>query len=104
MIKKLQYYYNPIYIKGVKEDMSKKMQTTKNIELTQKLISYLVKGKNVPDLPKDVSLVPFSKTDKKLNRANQELLEKIPKEDKPVVIATEPETIKGSWIITPVNF
>lgn len=84
--------------------MSKKMQTSKNIELTHKLINYLVKGKNVPDLPQDVSFVPFSKTDKKLNSANEKLLEALSKEDKPIVIAEEPNTSKESWKITPVNF
>lgn len=84
--------------------MSKKMQTSKNIELTHKLIKYLVKGKNVPDLPQDVSFVPFSKTDKKLNSANDKLLNALFKEDKPVAIAEEPKTNKESWKITPVNF
>ena len=84
--------------------MSKKMQTSKNIDLTQKLIAYLVGGKNVPVLPDDVSFVPFSKTDKKLNKANEELLEVLSKEDKPVVIAEEPQTDKDSWMLTPVNF
>lgn len=84
--------------------MSKKMQTSKNIDLTHKLIRYLVKGKNVPDLPQDVSFVPFSNTDKRLNKANGELLEALSKEDKLVAIAEEPKTIKESWKITPVNF
>jgi len=80
------------------------MQTSKNIDLTQKLIDYLVNGKNVPELPQDVSFVPFSKSDKKLNEANEELLENISKEDKPVAIAKEPQTKKDSWEIIPVNF
>ncbi|OGE19674.1 hypothetical protein A3J19_02570 [Candidatus Daviesbacteria bacterium RIFCSPLOWO2_02_FULL_41_8] len=84
--------------------MSNKMQTSKNIDLTQKLIDYLVNGKNVPELPQDVSFVPFSKSDKKLNEANEELLENISKEDKPVAIAKEPQTKKDSWEIIPVNF
>ncbi len=84
--------------------MSKKVQTEKNIDLTHKLIEYLVKGKNVPELPQDVSFVPFSKTDKKLNQANEELLDRISKEEKPVVIAKEPKTSKGTWEIIPVNF
>ena len=84
--------------------MSKKIQTSKNIDLTQKLISYLVGGKNVPNLPQDVSFVPFSKSDKKLNQANEELLESLSKEEKPVVIAEEPKANKGSWNIIPVNF
>lgn len=84
--------------------MSKKAQTSKNITLTHKLISYLVKGKNVPDLPQDVSFVPFSKNDSKLNQANEELLEVLNEEGKPVAIAEEPKTTKDAWKIIPVNF
>lgn len=84
--------------------MSKNAQTTKNIELTHKLLSYLVHGKNIPNLPKDVSFVPFSKSDKKLNKANGALLETLLKEQKPVAIAEEPKTSKDSWNITPANF
>ena len=84
--------------------MSIRMQTLKNIDLTEKLIAYILKGKNLPTLPRDVSFVPFSKSDKKLNKANEELLESLAKEEKPVVIAEEPKVNKGSWNIIPVNF
>lgn len=84
--------------------MSKNKQTSKNIDLTHKLIEYLVKGKNVPDLPKDASFVPFSNTDVKLNEANDELLENISKLEKPVIKAEEPKTKKGAWNLIPVNF
>lgn len=84
--------------------MSQKVQTSKNIDLTQKLIDYLVNGKNVPDLPQNVSFVPFSKNDKKLNEANKELLKNISKGEKPVAIAKEPQTKKDPWKIIPVNF
>ncbi len=84
--------------------MSINDQSDKNISLTQKLIEYLVKGKNVPKLPKDTSFVPFSSTDEKLNEANQELLEKISQGEKPVVKAKEPKTDNGNWKLIPVNF
>ena len=84
--------------------MSIKTQTVKNIDLTEKLIAYIMKSKNLPNLPRDVSFVPFSSTDKKLNKANEELLESLSKEEKPIVIAQEPKINKGSWNITPVNF
>lgn len=84
--------------------MSSKQQTSKNIELTGKLLEYLTKGKNIPELPQDVSFVPFSNTDTRLNKANKELLEALSREDKPVVIAQEPKSNKDSWEITPVNF
>ncbi len=80
------------------------MQTSKNIDLTHKLIDYLINGKNVPELPENVSFVPFSSTDEKLNQANKELLNKISQEEKPVAVAEEPKNKNGSWTITPVNF
>ncbi len=84
--------------------MSTKVQTDKNIELAGKLLKYLTKSNDVPELPQDVSFVPFSNTDKELNQANGELLEKISSDEKPVAIAEEPKNKKDSWIITPVNF
>ena len=84
--------------------MSIKQQTDKNIKLTNKLINYLVKGKNIPSLPKDVSFVPFSNSDQKLNKENEKLLDALQKEENPVVKAIEPRSNKGDWEITPVNF
>ncbi len=84
--------------------MSNNVQALKNIDLTHKLIEFLVKGKNVPELPQDVSFVPFSKNDKKLNIANKTLLDDLIKNNKPVAKAEEPRTSKDSWLITPMNF
>ncbi|HVF69678.1 MAG TPA: DUF5647 family protein [Xanthomonadales bacterium] len=84
--------------------MSNKNQTIKNISLTEKLMNYLIHGKNIPELPKDAYFVPFSSKDKDLNKVNEELLESILKEDKPVVKAQEPSAKNQSWILTPVNF
>ena len=84
--------------------MSKDVQTKKNIDLTQRLIEYILKGKDVPELPQDVSFVPFSNDDNELNKANEELLESLSKEDKPVVKAEEPKNKKESWKIIPINF
>ena len=84
--------------------MSTKMQTVKNIDLTEKLIAYIMKAKNLPNLPQDVSFVPLSKSDNSLNDANEKLLESLTKEDKPVAIAEELKGGKYSWKITPANF
>lgn len=84
--------------------MSSKLQTIKNIELTQKLIQYLVEGKDVPQLPEDVSFVPFSNSDLKLNEANEKLLENLSIEENPIAIAQEPKSSKEQWKIIPVNF
>ncbi len=83
--------------------MSNKAQTSKNIELTGKLLDYLSRGKNIPNLPEDVSIVPFSRNNKKLNSANDKLVKVLNKE-KPVAIAEEPKAEKKDWKIIPVNF
>ena len=84
--------------------MSNKIQTQKNIDLTHKFIDYLMSATKLPKLPKDVSFVPFSKKDQKLNEANEELLAALSKEEKPVAKAEEPKSSSGNWTITPVNF
>lgn len=101
---KITVLLQPFNKEGVKEIMSNKIQTEKNIDLTQKLIEYLVKGKDVPELPQDVSFVPFSKTDKELNKANEELLVNLSDKDQPLVRAEEPESKNQPWKIIPVNF
>lgn len=82
--------------------MTKKIQADKNIDLTFKFMNYFTHGKNIPETPDNVSFVPFSKNDKELNIANEELLSLLLKESKPVAKAQE--VSKDKWIITPVNF
>lgn len=84
--------------------MSSKVQTSKNIDLTGKLLDYLVNGKNVPNFPGDTSFVPFSKNDKSLNAANEELLGSLVKDKNPVAKAQEPKNSRENWKITPLNF
>ena len=84
--------------------MSIKKQTEKNIKLTNKLIAFLMRGKNVPKLPHDVSFVPFSKSDKELNKFNEKLLKEISNKEEHVVIAEEPKNSKDGWKLIPVNF
>ncbi len=84
--------------------MSNKAQTSKNIELTHKFISYLLTAKSIPNLPEDISFVPFSKIDSKLNSANEKLLESLTKEESPVARVEESKVNNGSWKIIPVNF
>lgn len=83
--------------------MSTKMQTTKNIDLTYKLMSFLLHAKDVPLLPDNISFVPFSKKDKELNKANEALLHSITNEGKPVVKAEELNEKNNEWKITPIN-
>ena len=84
--------------------MSKKQQAQKNLNLTVKLTDYLAGN---PEMDKHVwgsgvSLVTFSATDKKLNTANQELVESLLEEGKKVVKAQETKNSKQPWKFTSV--
>lgn len=79
--------------------MSKKQQAEKNATLAVKLTDYLAKN---PEIDKHVwgsgvSLVPFSARDKKLNNANQELVESLLEEGKKVIKAKETKNSKEPW-------
>ena len=85
--------------------MSKKQQAQKNLNLTVKLTDYLAGN---PEMDKyvwgsGVSLVTFSATDKKLNNANQELVESLLEEGKKVVKAQETKNSKQPWKFTSAS-
>lgn len=84
--------------------MSTQIQTSKNIDLTHSLMDYIINSKNLVDLPQNVTFIPFSKHDKKLNAENEKLLELLKTQDTPIAIAQEPLNSKARWIITAVNF
>jgi len=73
--------------------MSKKTQTTKNIELTQKLLDYLSSNK----IRKGYSFVVFSKDDQKLNKANEKLASDLQKKGTKIVKAKETDDKKDPW-------
>ncbi len=76
--------------------MSKKLQTSKNILLTQKLLDYLQTVK----YKKGYSFVVFSKDDKNLNNANRKLVEGLKKEGKKIIEAAETGNRKSPWHLT----
>ena len=73
--------------------MSKKVQTSKNILLTQKLLDYLQTVK----YKKGYSFVVFSKNDKELNSENEKLAEGLRKEGKKIIKAKETGNKKNPW-------
>jgi len=79
--------------------MGKKQQAIKNIDLTSKLADYIAVH---PEASKKVfasggSVVPFSATDKELNKANEELVKDLLKEGKNVVKAEETKSKLEPW-------
>ena len=83
--------------------MSTKIQTEKNLKLSQKLAAYLV---NHPDasgkLPADASFVTFSAGDNALNKTNSKLIEELIDEGKNVVKAEETNNSKMPWRFTAI--
>lgn len=73
--------------------MSKKIQTSKNILLTQKLLDYL----QTASYKKGYSFVVFSKNDQELNTANEKLAEGLRKEGKKIIKARETGDKKSPW-------
>ena len=84
--------------------MSKKQQTQKNLELSVSLADFIAKH---PNLSKTVisgaSVVPFSMSDKKLNKENDKLVEELLEEGKKVVKAQEPKNHRNPWQFSPVS-
>ncbi len=73
--------------------MSSKIQTSKNILLTQKLLDYL----QTVEYKKGYSFVVFSKNDQELNNANRKLAEGLKKEGKKIIKAEETGNKKSPW-------
>lgn len=76
--------------------MSKNIQISKNILLTQKLLDYL----QAVEYKKGYSFVVFSKNDKKLNSANRKLAEGLKKEGKKIIEAAETGNKNSPWHLT----
>jgi hypothetical protein len=82
----------------------KLQQAEKNLILSEKLASYMVKNPDLlGKLPKKASYVVFSLTDKKLNRLNSKLIKGLLKEGKKVVKAEETIDKNQPWILTSIT-
>lgn len=81
--------------------MTSKQQITKNIDLSQELMNYMI-AKKVKPKP-NYSYVIFTKHDSKLNKLNESLLEELVEEGRKVIRAIKMGTGNNQWIFTPIN-
>lgn len=85
--------------------MSNKNYTDKYLKLLEKLTNFLTSnGAEAKKLPKNASYVAFSAKDKDMNKINIKILSHLKKENKPIVKAEEPSSLKGSWKFTVVTY
>ena len=79
--------------------MSKTKQATKNLQLTQKLLDFIVlHSKDLPAfITKSSTYVVFSNTDKELNKLNTKLLKEMQAEGKNVIKAEETGNKANPW-------
>lgn len=78
--------------------MSKKKQVSKNLDLTEKLASFIVKHPDTDTkFSKGSVFVAFSATDKRLNKENLKLATNLNKDGKKVIKATETKNKTKPW-------
>ena len=82
--------------------MSKKQQFSKNIKLSEKLANFLASSPESLKKIKGLSVVTFSAKDKELNKANNQLVNKLIKSGKKVVKAEETSSNKNPFTFTSV--
>ena len=81
--------------------MTKRAITKKNLQLTGKLMKYLVDHPEVDDkLPDDASFVLFTHADKKLNAINAKLAQSLAQSGTAVVKAMETKDKQHPWKFT----
>ena len=79
--------------------MSKTKQATKNLQLTQKLLDYIVlHSEDLPSfITKASTYIVFSNNDKELNKLNTKLLKEMQAEGKNVIRAEETGNKGAPW-------
>lgn len=83
--------------------MTKTKQIQKNLNLSQKLASYILSNPMATKgLPSNASYVFFSPTDKKLNEANNEITKSLLIQGTAVIKAEETSSQKNPWKLTPL--
>jgi len=83
--------------------MTKKIQFEKNIELSDKLATYLVSKKPFKNKKHKYTFVAFSAKDEILNRKNEKLIIQLIKEGKKVVKALQTSSKNTPWKFVFVN-
>lgn len=77
--------------------MSKKQQSNKNADMSQKLIEYMLDHPALDKKHGKSSYVVFVDGDEKLNKMNLQLVESVKKEDKNVIMATFTGVKSNPW-------
>lgn len=78
--------------------MSKQTQMKKNIELSKKLMDFLVSHPDEREkLPNQVSFITYSEQDEYLNKENDKLIITLHKEGKKVVKAIQTNNPTSPW-------
>ncbi len=85
--------------------MTKKMQAVKNLDLSQKLASYIAENPEaVKGLPTKASFVAFSSSDESLNMENQKLIKSVLAEGKRVIKAIQTNDKLNPWKFSQVAY
>lgn len=82
--------------------MSQAQQTHLNIQLSEKLATYIVANPVVLKKYSGYSYVVFSKQNDQLNSLNRKLIKELLAEGKKVVTAQETKDTKSPWIFTSI--
>jgi hypothetical protein len=83
--------------------MSTNTQTEKNIKLSHKLTTYLIKNPAISGkLPSNASFVLYTINDEELNKANEKLIQELIEEGKPVIKAKETNDKNNPWIFSSI--
>ena len=80
----------------INPNMSTKLQITKNIELSEKLLDYLSHNPQ-SNIHKNVSYIIVTKEDEELNKLNLSMVDSLIKEGKKVVKALETNDKSFPW-------
>lgn len=85
--------------------MTRKIQTKKNLELSEKLANYIVNNPEaVKSLPKNVSFIVFSSEDESLNKKNEGFIKSVLAEGKNVVKAIQTKNKSNPWKFSQVAY
>lgn len=85
--------------------MSQQIQFQKNIDLSEKLASYMTSSRfSGNSFPSGANYVVFSATDKSLNALNDEIVKKRKHDGHPLIKAFETTDKKNPWTFAPVAY
>lgn len=85
--------------------MSKKQSITKNIKLSDEILSYIQDNPEVAKkFPSNATIVVTKSDNENLNNINKKVLKSLQEEGKPVIKAEKTNSNKNPWTFTPLSF